>query len=172
MNKNVFIERWGEEAYEKRMKTSRDWRQAHPENTEKWHKQIRDWQQANPTRVKRLARDNYRKHRQEILDSQSSGNEGLRNSIRAKYGKLWRKYKRFVASETRLHYKWVSTTANYKCIALVEKDQSQYLFEDVILFPTLSRWRVVRYLIAKHLLYKQLMPAFTDEELQAGVEEA
>jgi hypothetical protein len=169
MNKKAFIERWGEEAYEKRMKMSRDWRRAHPENTGKWHKQIHDWQQANPSRVRRLARDYYRKHRQEILNSQSSGNEGLRKVIRAKYGRLWREYKRIIAPATQLKYLWLFGSDEYKCIALVQKDQSQYLFEDVILFPTLSRWRLARRLLAKYRLYKQLMPAFTDEELQAGI---
>jgi hypothetical protein len=170
MNKNAFIEKWGIAAYEKRMKVSRDWRQAHPENTEKWRKQICDWKRTHPIRVKRIARDSYRKHRKEILNRQCTDTEGLRRSIRGKH-RIWSKYKRFVALATRQHYEWIPETAEYKCIALVENDLRQYPFENVIHIPIIHTNRIARYLIAKHLLYKRSMLTFADEELQAGVEE-
>jgi hypothetical protein len=173
MNKNAFIEKWGIVAYEKRMKMSRDWRQAHPENTEKWHKQIRDWKRTHPIRVKRIARDSYRKHRQEILNRQCTDTEGMRRSIRAKCGRIWALYKNIIAPGSRLHYEWIPETVEYKCIALVEKDQSQYSFNDVIHIPVFHRGRIAKYLISKHILREQLMPAFMEEEeLQAGVKEA
>jgi hypothetical protein len=153
MKKEEFIKRWGVEAYERRMKQSRDWRDAHPENYEKWRKQIADWRYFNFKKVREYAQKTKHKYR-------------VRNVIRAKHSKIYQKYRHIIAQGTRLCYLWIPKTDEYKCIALVETDQLQYPFKDVINKASFRKGKYHRF-----LMRKRSVPTFTEEELQAGLTE-
>lgn len=55
-----------------------------------------------------------------------------RNRIRNRHGKQYRKFKDFFAQDSEMHHQWVSGTARYSGLALVEKDKHQHGYIDVI----------------------------------------
>lgn len=157
MKNKEFIERWGIEAFEK------------------WQKQVHDWKLVNSEKVRHYQecqKKNNRKggklHLNHLIYNRT-GLQGLLKRVRNKYQKRWQKYKHIIAPSSQLNYLWIPGSDEYKCIALVEKDQSQYPFNDVIHIPVFHRGRIAKYLISKHILREQLMSAFANEELQAGV---
>jgi hypothetical protein len=62
------------------------------------------------------------KYYAEKLIYDRTGLQGMRKSVRNKHQKMWGKYKRFIAPNSRLYYVWIHGTDKYKCIALVEGD--------------------------------------------------
>ena len=72
------------------------------------------------------------KYYEKRLIYQQSGLQREKNKIRAKHSTHWRKYKGNWLTETQIHHEWIPETADYRGIALVEKDQHLHGFIDVI----------------------------------------
>lgn len=89
---------------------------------------------AHPERVEA----NKREHRKggefyaKTLVYQRTGLQGKRNKIRMRHGREWRKYKQIIAPQSQIHHEWVSGTAGYRGVALVEADQHMHGIIDVI----------------------------------------
>jgi hypothetical protein len=157
MKKDEFVERYGIVAYESQMKRVRDWRADHPENTENWYKQIRDWHVAHPRKtIKQTEKEDNSYFRKLICDFVGLGR--MRKRVTGKYGYIWRKYIRIIAPLSRLYYLWLPETDNCKCIALVERNQRQYAFKDVIHIP--RRGLILKYLISRGFFSKYLTRKF------------
>lgn len=158
MEKGVFAKEWGSEIYEEIVNQARDWALSHPEKVKKYQQEY--GKKGINYYFKKLICDHV-------------GLARTRNHIMHKHGSIWRKYKRFVAPRTRLHYEWIPDIDEYKCVAIVETVQSQYPFKDVIHIPGKHRGKIykflIKHLIPKCLIHNQPIPAFTEEELQAGI---
>ena len=61
-----------------------------------------------------------------------SGIPHAKNLIRKKHLKKWAPYKKIIAPASQLHHEWIPETADYRGMALVEKDQHLHGFIDVI----------------------------------------
>lgn len=154
-----FIKRWGIEVYKKLVE------------------EASGWSLANPEKVKDYQREYGKKGDNFYCKKLICDYEGLsrtRGRIFHKYGSLWKKYKSFVALRTRLHYEWIPDIDECKCIALVERDQTQYSFKDIINIPVIYKGKILKYLIPKRwmpkcLILSQRVPVFTDKGLQAGI---
>lgn len=151
MKKEERIERYGKAAYEKRLnrnreymqewraanheeatERARDWYAAHPE---KGWEGNRKWREANPQKVRETHREmshkggKYYEQRREHLSKGVPHEKGL---LRQKHAYLYAPYKRIIAPESQIHHEWVAGTADYRGVALVEKDQHMHGFIDVI----------------------------------------
>ena len=117
MKKEDFIRRYGEEAYGKNLQQAREWGEKHPE-------------QATANSKEQCCKGGKRyEHR---LKYDSIGLRHDRNVIRHKHRGSYRPYKRIIAPDSVLHHEWAPETADYKGVALVEKDQHMHGFVDVI----------------------------------------
>lgn len=144
--KTDFIERYGTEAYEKHLQQRRDW---YADNSEEEIKKSQEWSRSHPEQVKaknqQFAKTEKHKEFNKELDRKggkyyevhkriynSTGLQRLRNLVRRKHCKLYQSYKQLIAPATQIHHEWISDTADYTGVALVEKDQHQHGFIDVI----------------------------------------
>lgn len=97
--------------------------------------QMRKWRENNPEQVKINSQEGNRKDgkyyaiRQQFL---STGIQRLRGLVRRKHRDVYHSYKRIIAPESQLHHQWIPETANYRGVALVEKDSHMHGFIDVI----------------------------------------
>lgn len=117
MKKEETIKRRGEAAYGKLQQQSRDWLLNHPKE------------------VKARQHERDRKGGRYYGSRTAYNSTGLphdRNLVRQKHGNLYRPYKRIIAPESQLHHEWIPGTANFRGVALVEKDQHQHGYIDVI----------------------------------------
>ena len=117
MNKAEFIKKYGEEEYAKRQERIRTWKSLHSEriqaHTKKWnHKDGVNYEKA--------------------MNYQMNGLPHAKGLIRWKHGKCYFPYKQIIAPDSVLHHEWIPETADYKGVALVEKDQHLHGFIDVI----------------------------------------
>lgn len=60
------------------------------------------------------------------------GNQGERNKIRMKHANQYRPFKQIIAPDSQIHHEWIPETAEFRGVALVEKDQHMHGFIDVI----------------------------------------
>lgn len=120
MKKEEHIKKYGVEAYKKKLQQTLDWRREHLEEPEKAIANRHEWSHKGGKYYK-----HYREH-------QSTGIPGERNLIRNKHRSRYRKYKQIIAPESQIHHEWVGNTAKYRGMALVEREQHQYGFVDVI----------------------------------------
>ena len=117
MKKEEFIRAYGKEAWEKMLQQTQEWNRNHPEKVK--------------------ARDNERsrkggKYYEQTRKHQSEGIPHARHLVRKKHGNRYRPYKNIIAPESQIHHEWLPETANYRGVALVEKDQHRHGFIDVI----------------------------------------
>ena len=115
--KAEFIKKYGEDAYEKQQEETRNWQRTHPEQFRAIHK------------------NTYHKggkYYEETLRKNRTGVRGKRGNMRSKHGRIYRPYKRIIAPNSVLHHEWILGTANYRGVALVEKEPHQYGYIDVI----------------------------------------
>lgn len=132
MNKEEFIEKYGGAAYEKRLAQAREWRAAHREE----HNALcRKWRAANPDKVKAQHQEQsckggkrYKKKRA----YQMSGIPHEKSLVRKKHEHRWAKYKHIIAPDSQIHHEWIPDTADYRGVALVEKDTHMHGYIDVI----------------------------------------
>lgn len=132
MKKEEFIKRYGNDVWSQNLRRERERARAHKEER-RGSNQL--WRLNNPNKAK--ARDNEHnrkggKYYEQRLKYQSTGTPHERNIVRQRHGYYYRPYKQIIAPESVLHHEWIPETANYRGVALVEKDQHQYGFIDVI----------------------------------------
>ena len=136
INKEEFIRRYGIKAWGRAIQQAREWQRDHPKEV---RKRCQKWYRAHPEQVKarnqkvgrELSRKGGKYYEAKVL-YQSTGLQGERGKIRRKHAGHYRPYKRIIAPETQIHHEWLPETADYRGVALVEKDQHQHGFVDVI----------------------------------------
>ena len=57
------------------------------------------------------------------LEYNRTGLRGERNRVRDKHAALYRLFKQIIAPESQIHHEWIPGTADYRGVALVEKDK-------------------------------------------------
>ena len=134
MKKEEFIRRYGEAAYEKKvLQQGREWIETHPKQV---RARTKVWRAAHPEQVKAISREYCRKggRRYEKLRAyQMQGIPHDKNLIRGKHHRKWDPYKNLIAPDSVLHHEWLNDgTADFRGVALVEADQHQYGYIDVI----------------------------------------
>ena len=117
MNKEEFIRRRGEAAYEKMEQQNRGWRTANP------GKVIAHNQEGN-----RKGGKYYERH---LVDNRT-GLQGERKKIRTKHAKQYHPFKNIMALNSQIHHEWIPGTAKYRGVALVETRPHRYGIIDVI----------------------------------------
>lgn len=122
-------------AIERKKGQDQKWRENHPEVKET----IKKWREARPEVIKKYSEKwnpemnrkggkNYVKK----LRYMETGLQKNRNRVRGRDGKRYRPYKNIIAPESQLHHEWVANSADYRGVALVEKDQHMHGVIDVI----------------------------------------
>ena len=117
MEKEEYIKRYGKAAYEKMQQQCQEWKRDHPE------------------KVKASGKEQCRKggkHYKQFIKHRSIGIPHERGLVRMKHGHLYRPYKKIIAPDSVLHHQWQVGTANYDGVALVEKQQHQHGYIDVV----------------------------------------
>ena len=117
MKKEERIEKYGEEAYKKLEQQSWDWGKNHP----------KERREANHESNRKGG-----KYYEKKLKYFSTGLPRERNIVRQRHGHLYRPYKKIIAPDSQVHHEWIPETANYRGVALVEKEQHQYGYINVI----------------------------------------
>lgn len=117
MNKAERIKRYGKRAYEKLNERNREWARTHPKEAE-----------AHNREANRKGGSRYDK-KQEYM---RTGLAGERNRIRRLHAGRYRPFKKIIALESQLHHQWQPGSAGYDGVAIVEKNQHQHGFVDVI----------------------------------------
>lgn len=133
MRKEEYIRKRGIAAYEELLQQSKDWKKAHPKERRVINNK---WAERNPEKVKAHGRKisrkggKYYEHRRQ---HQANGIPHEKVLIRNKHGYHYRSYKRIIAPDSVLHHEWLNDgTADFRGVALVEKDPHQYGYVDVI----------------------------------------
>ena len=124
MNKEERIKRYGEAAYEKMLKQSRDWQVANPK---KQKERLRLWKAANPDKVVTANHEASRKggkFYEHTLIYNSTGLQGKRNIIRNMHRRLYHVTKEATPNSV-FHHEWIPGTTKYRGVALVEKEAHQ-----------------------------------------------
>lgn len=132
MMKVEIIRRYGEAAYEKMRQQSRRWKVQH---REEHNASSRKWDAANPRKVLARHHETGRKggkYYEKNLEYKRTGLQGERNRIRRKHAKQYHPFKQIIAPESQIHHEWIPDTANFRGVALVEKDQHIHGYVDVI----------------------------------------
>lgn len=134
MNKEEYIRRYGIAAYEKILQQNRDRNKAHPEEMKA---SADNWKACNPEKVKAHNQEQSRKEGKYYENHKLSHKEGLsgeKERVRGKAHRIWTPYKKIIDPEglTQLHHQWLSNSAEYTGLALVEKGQHMHGYVDVI----------------------------------------
>jgi hypothetical protein len=151
MNKEETIERYGEEAWAKRLEQRREYYKEHKEQETAYQEKYREehpkevkaatkkWREEHPEEVKaaskRSGQEQSRKggkHYDKMLEAMTTGLRGDRHKIRTKHAKQYKPYKQIIAPESQIHHEWIPQTSEYRGVALVEADQHMHGFVDVI----------------------------------------
>ena len=114
MKKEERINRYGEAAYENQKVLSRQ-------------RAERDSEARNRETSRKGG-----KYYEKKLEYNRTGIQGRRKVVRVTHGHLYRPYKQIIAPDSQIHHEWIPETANYRGVALVEKDQHMHGFIDVI----------------------------------------
>ena len=132
MNKEEFIRKYGEVAYEKKLQQRRDLDAQHREEK---NTKDKEWRENNPEEVVANGQEAHRKggkYYAHTLKYDSTGLRGKRNRIRRKHRHQYQPYKQIIAQESQIHHSWLPETADYTGVALVEADQHRRGYIDVI----------------------------------------
>lgn len=119
MKKEETIRRYGVAAYEK-------------------HKaRVAKWEKDNPEKVAATKAEQNRKggkHYDKTRLHQMTGLPHLKVLVRGSHSRIYGKYKRIIdpTGLTHLHHQWIPNTPDYTGVALVEKNQHQHGYIDVI----------------------------------------
>jgi hypothetical protein len=125
MTKEEYTARYGERAYIKKLQRNRV-------AVAKWEKKNPEYVQRQSQKSSREQRRKDGKYYRKNREYQQTGTPWEKNKIRAKHGALWRRYKYIIAPESVLHHEWIVSTAKYRGVALVEKNQHQHGIINVI----------------------------------------
>lgn len=122
MKKEDTISRYGIQTYKKRLAGSRIWREANREIVKTLY-----------TVSNRECYTKGGKYYNSVQAYKATKIPNLKNNIRRKHGRLYLSFKRIIAPESQLHHQWRSGSAEYDGVALVEKEQHQFGFVNVII---------------------------------------
>lgn len=132
MKKEKFVQKYGEAAYTRKQQQDKDWVARH----RKERRVSQDkWRKAHPEKVKAISHKGGRKggkYYEQQCEYRSRGTPHERSKLRRKHGHKYHPYKQIIAPGSQIHHEWVPGTSKYRGIALVEKDQHQHGFIDVI----------------------------------------
>ena len=146
MKKEEYIKRYGKEAHDRWLQQGREWKKNHPEEAtrtrlwqlnhpEETRASRRLWCSNNPEKITAVNQEASRKggkyydhHRQH----QMTGIPHERELVRKRHSWHYTPYKKIIAPDSQIHHEWIPETANYRGVALVEKDQHIHGFIDVI----------------------------------------
>lgn len=132
MNKTEFIKKYGEAAYDKHQEVSNRWKAANKKRERATGKQ---WRLLHPEKVKQVNKETSRKGGKYYEQHKQYKKTGLQYEkllVRQKHQRIWTPFKRIIAPDSILHHEWLPDTPDYRGVALVEKDQHQHGFIDVI----------------------------------------
>jgi hypothetical protein len=121
MKKEEYIERYGEEAWERKLERWRDWYKVNRE--------------ACKARDKKSNREKHRKggkHYKKKLEYKRTGLQGERERIRKKHCYMYHPFKMIIAPDSQIHHEWIPQTAEYLGLALVEANPHRYGIIDII----------------------------------------
>ena len=110
MNKEEFIERRGEAAYDKQLQ------------------RVRDWREVNPDKVKACNQERGRKGGKFYSALQTYYRSGLpyfRKLIRNKHARLYQDIKQ-ATPNSQIHHEWEKGTTKYRGVALVETEAHRH----------------------------------------------
>ena len=145
--KDSYIKKHGDAAYAKRLERRREWgrklpggekqrsqdrRDADPEQAREYD---RAWCERNPDKIIEKGRKVSRKggaYYEKKKIYKQTGISGERERVRMRDSYRWRQYKRIIAPESQLHHQWISETADYTGLALVEANQHRYGIINII----------------------------------------
>jgi hypothetical protein len=96
--------------------------------TMEWRKNHPDKVKANGQEASRKGGKYYEQHHKH----QSTGIPHEKLLVRRKHQRIWTPYKKTIAPGSVLHHEWLPETANFRGVALVEKEQHQHGYIDVI----------------------------------------
>lgn len=131
MKKKEFIRRYGEEAYDKKLEQNKNWNREH---SVKAGESNRQWRIDNPEKIKAHNMERYKggKYYEKCREYYKTGIPYERKLVRNKHLRWWTPYKQIIAPGSQIHHEWISETADYRGVALVEQDQHLHGFIDVI----------------------------------------
>ena len=132
MKKEERIQRYGEVAYQKEKKHGRV---RYTKHHEEYNKRSAKWRETHPEEVVASARERGRKggkYYDKVLKYMRTGLPYKRNLVRHSHRRKWNPFKRIIAKDSVLHHEWIPETADYRGVALVEKNQHLHGFIGVI----------------------------------------
>ena len=115
MDKEEINRKYGEDAYEKMLEDSRQWKLKNPEKVRE------DSRKQNEKHSRKNGKYYLKKQKYN-----NTGIQGERHRIRIKHGNMWGKYKRILAPASQIHHEWIPGTSRYQGVALVEKKAHQH----------------------------------------------
>jgi hypothetical protein len=133
MNKEEYIKRHGEAAYEKLLEYQRVYYEEHQEEK---REQSRTWNESHPEEVIASSHEKCRKggkYYDKQVIYQRTSLQGARNSIRLRHRSQYRPYKQIIAPDSQIHHQWIPDTSEYTGVALVEADQHMHGIIDVFM---------------------------------------
>lgn len=113
----MYIARYGAAAYAKIVAQGKKWNEEHPDKVNVQNREHC-----------RKGGKGYDRH----LEYMRIGIPGEKHIIRENHAQKWRKYKNIIAPGSQIHHEWIPGTADYRGVALVEKDRHMYGTVDVI----------------------------------------
>jgi hypothetical protein len=118
MKKEEVIKHFGQQVYNRKLASAREWKRKHP-------KIVRE----HSHQSNRKGGKYYIRH----LQYQHSGLQGERNKIRAMHARRWSKYKNRIAPNSQIHHAWRHNSSDFDGVALVETNAHRHGVIDVIL---------------------------------------
>lgn len=132
MNKADYIKKYGKEAYAKQQEQTREWHRLHPLRVLEI---VKEWADTHPAEVIARNKNRFRKdgeHYKKWTHYNMNGLRHLKNLIRGQHNRYWGMYKKIIAPDSQIHHEWIQGTADYRGVALVEKNQHIMGYIDVI----------------------------------------
>lgn len=139
--KDSYIAKHGQEAYNRKLKQRRAWgdslpggekqrsRERYYTDLEKSREYYRGYNRNHPEKVREQGRQVSRKggkYYEKKLIYKQTGIAGERERVRMRHGYYWRPFKKIIAPRSVLHHEWIPGTAQYRGLALVERDAHRY----------------------------------------------
>ena len=125
-------ENWNAQNRDRYLKNTQQWRTANKDRMQKTRNQ---WRVANPEKVKATNQETQRKggkHYERNIQYRMVGLPHEKRLVRGKHNRYWTPYKQIIAPESQIHHEWIPETADYRGVALVEKEQHMHGYIDVI----------------------------------------
>ena len=123
---------WYAQHCEERKEKVKEWQKQNPDKVSATQKKSRE---NNPEKVKARAQKSHRKggkYYEYKKNYNATGLQGERNRIRNKHRHQYRRFKHIIAPTSQIHHEWIPGTTEYRGTALVETNQHQHGFIDVI----------------------------------------